>query len=65
MDNPIKNQVQADTVERYIVYLRLKVMHDDTPLDDRRAARVEMYTLKKDLLHYNENTKIRLVVDNS
>jgi len=65
MDNPIKNKVQALTVERYLDYLNLKLEHKHTSDGERDFINHEIKTLSGQLGDYNRNIAIRLVVDNT
>jgi len=65
MPNPITNKVQAHSVDRYIDYLNVRLQLDGISPGERTKIDAELIELGGQLADYNQNVKIRLVVDNT
>ena len=65
MPNPIQNKIQAQSVERYIDYLNVRLQLDGISPGERTKIDAELIELGGQITDYNQNVKIRLVVDNT
>jgi len=65
MPNPIQNKVQAHSVERFIEYLNVRLQLNGISPAERTKIDDELIELGGQLDDYNQNVKIRLVVNNA